>query len=119
MHKKIIGTLLIATMVLGTTGKTCLAVEKGITGNVTKTLAKGTYTHGTYGSPLRMDILYEERHKTTGDLYTDTHSNSVVGQYLSVTASKAADEGYNFTKATFNGYANGKKQLSTGTINAS
>jgi len=119
MHKKIIGTLLIATMVLGTTGKTCLAVEKGITGKVTKTLVKGTYIHGTYGSPLKMKIVYTERHKTTGDFYTNSHSNSVVGQYLSVSASKAADEGYNFTEANFNGYANGQIQFMTGPIYAS
>ncbi len=105
MRKKVIGILLTAVMLLGTTTP-CSAAE-GITASVTATLAKGAFTYGNGGTVLEIQMKYVEEHPTTGDTRTRIVNNTRGDAYNTVAVSRTADAGYNFTVADFWGYAGG------------
>lgn len=110
MRKKVIGSLLAVAMLLGTAAP-CSA-KNGFTYDVTTDLAWGTFTYGNGGAVLKIKMAWTEKHPTTGDVIGDTKENTRAGADNSVSVSRAADNGYEYTKASFWGYAGGEQKAS-------
>lgn len=67
--------------------------------DVTTTKATSTFTYGTGGKLLELELYYEQYHPGTKDEDDGTVYKYVHGSYYTVTATKNNDVGYSITKA--------------------
>lgn len=100
MKKRILASLMLALMLLGTTA-TCLAGTDGVTRSITSIFSTATFSHFVstgQGQSLRVEQQVTERHPTTEDVYTDVHNSSSVGMATSVYTERRADAGYRYLR---------------------
>ena len=94
-------------------GSTCsaYATTRGLIATVVDKRAEATYGAGSYGNSIRLEVEFEEKHPTTGQIYRDKFEERRFGGYDSVSAYRNADAGYNFVCIRPTGYKNGNKDL--------
>lgn len=100
-------SIIVAALILFGNVALCSAAEAGLTASVTKTYAKSSFTYGTGGNRVSVELYYYEKHTQTGQTYNNKCSNTVNGAYTTASTSKAVDLGYNFTKIKAKGYVGG------------
>ena len=85
---------------------TIYATSYGITAEITTSKIKASYEYGTGGNNVMVKLDFEEKHSQTGQVYSSSCSNTVVGIYTKATQSRNADTGYQYTTMDVFGYVN-------------
>lgn len=88
------------------------AVTWGLTVDFTKNRAVINYGHGRTCSMVKAEGDFWEHHRTTNHDYHDVFANYAYGS-SSVTASRYADEGYDYKQLTAKGYYDGNLEFTS------
>lgn len=109
MKKKLktIGALVLSLSIIFGFSMTAQAASGGVTMNATKQSLFATLTYSEPGHSLSVSANISERHTQTGHVNSSTCSNSVTGNYTSVSVSRNPSIGYEYTYAYATGYVNG------------
>lgn len=110
---KKLAALGVSTIMIMSMSMSAFAANVGLTLSVEKEWVESTFTYHSPGNVLKVRIDYNEKHRTTGQSWSDYTQNVKTGSYTTVTAYGKPDEGYDVIDAFSSAYVNGVLYMQT------
>lgn len=106
--------VLSVTLGMGAVGTSFAAGS--ISADISDSYISCSFNYGKAGYQLKTNMVFKEKHKTTGQVYGHYKARTVNGNNTSVSDSRKADTGYKYTDLTAYGYVNGNQSAVAGPL---